>query len=188
MRSGPPRAWSPRSDVAAILIAASLAASPAEAQPAEPDHSAHHPQQDGASAPAAPATEAARPGAETTPGSAPPPADQSAPTQGMLEGMMGDQPPKQLYPSLMDVLSLSPEARSRIEQHARARINVEAAVAAQGRSELDWALAAGDPRGVAAAAERIRDGVVQLKSGAAALRALNEGSEPREIGLTWFKG
>src|SRR5690606_2628170 len=54
--------------------------------------------------------------------------------------------------------------------------------------ELDQALAAGDVRGVEAAAERIKDGTVQLESGAAALRALHEGHEPKDIALAWFKG
>ena len=108
--------------------------------------------------------------------------------QGMMEGMMGGQPPKQLYPSLIDLPSLSAEARARIEQHAQARIDVGTAVAAQGRAELDQALAVGDPKGVEAAAERIRDGAVQLESGAATLRALREGREPKDIALTWFKG
>jgi len=108
--------------------------------------------------------------------------------QGMMEGMMGGQLPKQLYPSLIDLPSLSAEARARIEQHAQARIDVGTAVAAQGRTELDRALAAGDPKGVEAAAERLRDGAKQLESGAATLRALREGREPKDIALTWFKG
>ena len=176
---------SPGSVLAGILIAASLHASPAEGQSAEPDHSAHHPQ---GGAWSTPATGTTRPGADTSQDYAPPPADQSAPMSGMMEGMMGGRPPKQLYPSLMDVPSLSPETRARMEQHARARVEVGTAVAAQGRAELEQAVAAGDPKAIEAAAERIRDGTVQLESGAATLRALREGREPKDIALTWFKG
>jgi hypothetical protein len=37
------------------------------------------------------------------------------------------------------------------------------------------------------AAARMRDGLSQLESGAAALRALAEGKPPQEIALNWFK-
>ena len=34
----------------------------------------------------------------------------------------------------------------------------------------------------------VREGVLQAASGAAALRAVDEGEPPRQIALTWFKG
>jgi hypothetical protein len=105
---------------------------------------------------------------------------------GMGEMMV--QPQKQFYPSLMDMPALSPEARQFIERDAQQRLAAGAQSISSGESELHRAMAMKDPVAMQQAAAGVREGLLQVESGAAALRALREGQAPRQIALTWFKG
>jgi hypothetical protein len=105
---------------------------------------------------------------------------------GMGE-MMG-QPQKQFYPSLMDMPALSPEARQFIEQEAQERLAAGVQSISSGESELRRAIATKDPVAVQQAVAGVREGLLQVESGAAALRAVTEGQQPRQIALAWFKG
>jgi hypothetical protein len=105
---------------------------------------------------------------------------------GMGE-MMG-QPQKQFYPSLMDMPALSPEARQFIEQEAQRRLGIGIQSITTGERDLHHAMAGKNPVAAQEAAAALREGLRQVESGAAALRALSEGQAPRQIALTWFKG
>jgi ferredoxin-NADP reductase/ferredoxin len=107
--------------------------------------------------------------------------------QGMMGGMMG-RPKRPFYSTLMDMPRLSPEARQYIEQEAQQRLGTGAQSIIAGESTLHRALGEKDVAAMQKAAAVVRQGLLQVESGAAALRALNEGQEPRQIALTWFKG
>src|SRR5262249_24110757 len=141
-------------------------------------HSAHHPPAGSAEKPAT--------GTETAP-AGPAPAPSSAPNpvggmQGMMGGMMG-RPERAFYPTLMDMPRLSPEARQYIEQEAQQRLGIGAQSIAAGESALHRALGEKDAAAMQNAAAGVRQGLLLVESGAAALRALNEGQEPRQIAL-----
>ena len=109
---------------------------------------------------------------------------------GMSEmmGQMMGQPTKQLYPSLMAMPTLTPEARQFIEREAQRRLATGVQSITSGETELHHAMAQKDAVAIQKAAAGVREGLLQAESGAAALRALSEGQEPRQIALTWFKG
>jgi len=104
----------------------------------------------------------------------------------MMGGMMG-QPPKQLYPQLMELPALTPEARSRIEADARARINAANSALTQAQDSYHRAMIANDAAAMAEAAAKQREALAELNAGTAALRALAEGRAPRQIALSWFR-
>lgn len=56
-----------------------------------------------------------------------------------------------------------------------------------GQLRLDQALAANNPTAVEQAAAVVRQGLLQLESGTAALRAVEAGTAPRQLALAWFK-
>jgi ferredoxin-NADP reductase/ferredoxin len=105
----------------------------------------------------------------------------------MMGGMMG-RPTRQFYPSLMEMPALTPETRQFIEQEAQQRLSTGVQAVATGEKSLHNAMAEKNPAAMQNAAARMREGLLQVESGAAALRALGEGREPRQIALNWFKG
>ncbi|WP_262032474.1 2Fe-2S iron-sulfur cluster-binding protein [Microvirga sp. Mcv34] len=107
---------------------------------------------------------------------------------GEMGEMMGGRPQKEFYPSLMNLPTLSPEQRQAIEAQARARISAGTDAIASAESALRHANAAGDATSAEQAARRLRDGLNQVSSGTAALRALAEGKAPAQIAQDWFKG
>lgn len=105
----------------------------------------------------------------------------------MMRGMMGGRPPKEFYPSLMDLPTLSPEQRRAIEAQARAWVSAGVDEIATAEDVLRQAYAAGDAAGAEQAARRLREGLDDVSSGTAALRALAEGKSPPQIARDWFK-
>ncbi|MBJ6126830.1 2Fe-2S iron-sulfur cluster binding domain-containing protein [Microvirga sp. BT325] len=182
-----------------LIVAATafvgLSALQASGQSAD-GHAGHHPDAMPAPSMSAPASPAAPPGNPPTgvPGS--PSAMPGMPSQGgamggMMGGMgemMGGSPQKEFYPSLMDLPTLSPEQRHTIEAQARARISAGTDEIAIAGNALRHANASGDAAGAEQAARRLRDGLNQVDSGTAALRALMEGKSPSQIAQDWFKG
>lgn len=106
---------------------------------------------------------------------------------GSMGEMMGGAPRKQLYPQLMEVPTLTAEARQRVESEAHNRINAGNALLAEAQKEFHGAMIAADSAGMSRAAARQREAVAQMESGAAVLQALAEGKPPRQIALTWFR-
>jgi ferredoxin-NADP reductase len=106
---------------------------------------------------------------------------------GSMGEMMGGAPRKQLYPQLMEVPTLTGEARQRVEGEAHNRINAGNALLAEAQKEFHSAMIAGDSAAMFRAAARQREAVAQMESGAAVLQALAEGKPPQQIALTWFR-
>lgn len=103
-------------------------------------------------------------------------------------GCMGGGGAKPFYPALMDMPSLTPEARRFIEAEAARRLGTGSEAITTGQMPLHQALSANDPAAVQLVVSGVREGVLQVESGASALRAVNEGQPPRQIALAWFKG
>ncbi len=101
--------------------------------------------------------------------------------------MMGRPPPRQLYPELMELPAMSPEARQKAAADAQARVDAgnEALMAAQ--AHYHNAMRANDFAAMSQAADRQRAALAELQSGTAALRALAEGKAPRDVALGWFR-
>ena len=173
----------------ALLAAAPIGT--AAAQVADPgDHAAHHPGSPAAPAPGLPAP--GGPGGGAAP-MQPPAADMpgGAPAAGGgCGGMMGCMGggPRPFYATLLDMPALTPEARRFIEAEADRRIGWGTQAIGSGQTRLHHALAANDPAAVRQAAAGVREGLLQLESGTAALRALEAGTPPRRFALAWFKG
>ena len=97
-------------------------------------------------------------------------------------------PRKAFYPWLMELPRLTPEARQFIEEEARQRLSTGNEAIATGQAGVHHAIAANDPAALQAAAASLREGLQAVESGAAALGALKDGAEPRQIALAWFRG
>src|SRR6266568_4463128 len=138
------------------------------------EHARHHPGQ------------AAMPGASPT---------SSAPGAmgGMMEGMgemmkgMGGTPPKELYPTLMSLPTLSAEQRKQVEQKADERIRGGNSLMVEAVDALARSAALQDYAAMHEATVKLHEGMTQLESGIAARRALAEGRAPPEVALEWFK-
>lgn len=148
-----------------------LAFAPTHAQVSPEEHAKHHPGQ----------ASATQPG--TQPGAA----------AGMMEGMgemmksMGAPPPKQIYPSLMELSSLPPEKREELQRTAHERMQSGSTLMAQGLDALVKAAPGIEYKAMQDALALLREGVARFDSGLAAHRALSEGRDPRAIAMSWFK-
>lgn len=157
----------------AIFVMLSLSGS-AKHLEAQPDaHEQHHPENKSAADPSPAVPDALTPGGV-----------------GGMEKMMEQlaaPPPKELYPSLMDLPNVSPERRTEVERlaHERMRASRELVSAAAGR--LSAAASRDDYAGMQEATAEIREALSQFDSGLAAHRVLAEGKAPRDIALQWFK-
>ena len=107
----------------------------------------------------------------------------------MMEGMgaMHGVPPKQLYPTLMSLPSLTPEQRQKVEQQANEQMRSGTALMTQALDELARAQAAADYAAMHDATLKLHEGMAQFDSGIAAKRALAEGKAPSAVALEWFK-
>jgi len=104
----------------------------------------------------------------------------------MMEGM-GASPPKELYPSLMDLPNLPPERRAEIERLAHDRMTAGREQMATAATRLSDAAVREDYAAMQQAASQMREALAQFESGVAAHRALAEGKAPRNVSLQWFK-
>lgn len=185
--------------LAAAALSSVLLCGTAQAQTPTPDHTAHHPDQN-ANAPAATPTPGKAQGGDQMPM----PKPSSAPTQGgqpapggmggmmegmdkMMGGMMGSPPPKELYPTLMDLPELSPERRAEVMRLARERMETGKAQMSAALERMSAAAARDDYAAMQEAAAQSREATATFESGLAAHRALSEGRAPRGVALRWFK-
>ncbi|MCO6419322.1 hypothetical protein JYK14_24630, partial [Siccirubricoccus sp. KC 17139] len=160
--------------VAGLLGAALIGTAVAQTDPG--DHGAHHPGQPaGTAAPSA--------SVPTMPSM---PAPQAGAGCGGMMGCMGG-PGRPFYASLLDMPALTPEARRLIEAEAERRIGWGSQAITSGQARLHHALAANDAAAVQQAAAGVREGLLLLESGTAALRAIEAGTPPRQLALTWFR-
>lgn len=107
-----------------------------------------------------------------------------------MEGMMssmGVPPPKELYPSLMDLPDLPLEQRAEVQEQAHERMKDGAAVLSSALERLSQAAPGDDFAAMQDALGEVREGLARFESGLAAHRALAEGSAPRNVALQWFK-
>lgn len=158
-----------------LAVAILMGGAPSGAQAPDP-HAGHHP--------------APSPSELTAPESPAPSGDcvgQSASGGMPMMGCMGRPPPKELYPQLMELPAMTPEARAKIEADARARIDADNAALVQAQDDYHRAMMNNDMVAMVTAASRQRVALGELESGTAALRALAEGTPPRQIALTWFR-
>ena len=152
------------------------------------EHASHHPGQAGGAMPAAGAMPAggAGPAPAAMPGGA-------GGMGGMMEGMgemmknMGAPPPKELYPSLMDLPDLPRAKRLEVEQQAGERMHSGVALMNESLDYLLQAAAAQNYTAMQAGTASLREGLARFESGLAAQRALAEGKAPRNVAITWFK-
>jgi ferredoxin-NADP reductase len=100
---------------------------------------------------------------------------------------MGANPPKELYPSLMNLPDLSPEKREEVQRQAHERMKAGAALMGQGLERLSNAASGDDYAAMQEGTAQMREGLALFESGLAAHRALAEGKPPRDIALQWFK-
>ena len=149
---------------AACTCVALVAALPVDGQASPQDDANHH-----------------QPGQGTVP--------QVAPMKGM-EGMMSlmrGNPPKELYPSMMNLPDLSPDQREEVRARARARLRSGVSLLSEGTDRLTRAVERDDPAAMQEATGQMREGLALFESGVAAQRALAEGRAPRDVALQWFK-
>ncbi len=173
-----------------IVFTAVLAwAANVRAQATPQDHTSHHPGQNTNATASTPAASPA-PAADGRGGMGAPSAGQSPGGTGgmgsMMEGM-GVPPPKELYPSLMDLPDLRPERRAEVERLAGERMREGEAAMSAAMEQLSAARAHEDYAAMEEAARRMREAQAQFESGLAARRALAEGKPPRDVALQWFK-
>ncbi|WP_424139869.1 2Fe-2S iron-sulfur cluster-binding protein [Roseomonas chloroacetimidivorans] len=148
------------------------------------NHSAHHPEG------VAPPPEAApvHPGGAASPVVPSAPRAAAEPNAGCV-GMMGcmGKGPRPFYAALLEMPTLTPEARRTIEAEAQRRIGWGTQAVVSGAARVQHALGSDDPSDFQQAIANLREGVQMLESGTAALRAVEAGSSPRQIALTWFR-
>lgn len=106
---------------------------------------------------------------------------------GDMMSAMGVPPPKELYPSLMELPDLPLERRAEVQELAHSRMKEGTAGLSSGLERLSLAAPGNDFVTMQDALEEMREGLARFESGLAAHRALAEGSAPRNIALQWFK-
>lgn len=163
---------------AALGLLVGLLAAPRLNAQSPDEHASHHPAAAGAGAMTAAAV-----GATATGGAG----DMMAGMGEMMKGMMGAPPPKELYPTLMALPSLTLEQRKQVEQQAGERMRAGTTLMGQALDTLNAGVQSGNFGAMHDAVTRLREGAAQLDSGIAARRALAEGRAPRDVALAWFK-
>ncbi len=106
---------------------------------------------------------------------------------GSMMKQMGTPPPKQFYPSLMELPELTPEKREELEQLARMRLTSGTALMSSGLDKLSQSTTPEDLATMQDAVAQIRTGVHEFEGGVAALRAISSNQPPSEVALGWFK-
>lgn len=107
---------------------------------------------------------------------------------GEMMKNMGNPPPKELYPSLMQLpQDLPPEKRDKIKKSAAERMNEGDALISSGLEKLADATKNQDFARMQEANAQIRRGQTLLESGLAVERALAENQNPQDVSFRWFK-
>lgn len=159
------------------ILALLLIPQPLLAQVSEEEHLSHHPEQQAEQPTSKPKEEAG--GTEGVGG--------MMGNMGNMMEKMGVPPPKDTYPSLMDMPELPLEKRAEFEEEAHVRMQAGAAVMVEAITRLTKVASGSDFAEMQGATVRLREGLAQFESGLAAHRALREGQPPRNVALQWFK-
>ncbi|MCK6476712.1 MAG: 2Fe-2S iron-sulfur cluster-binding protein [Phycisphaerales bacterium] len=155
--------------IAAMLLVL-LIAPTLRAQVSPEEHAKHHPQGGTSQQPSG------------TPSGA------SGGMEGMMEGMHGGTPPKELYPRLMELPSLTPEQKEEMQRAAHERMESGTKMMAEAMDILLTRAGVNDYAAMQDAMNRLREGAARFDSGLSTHRAIAEGRAPQEVGLQWFKG
>ena len=169
------------------LVAALLFTAPAIAQATPEEHASHHPDQ--AAAPETTDDQSAEPD-EGEDGQ---PTETSGGGMGGSGGMgsmmeqMGVPKPKDLYPTLMNLPDLSPDALAEIENRAQKRVQSGIAMMTEALDQMSQASPENDFVTMQQAAVLFREGFARFESGLATRQFLSEGQQPQEIAINWFR-
>lgn len=158
-----------------LMAAGLLMGAAAGAFAQEDEHAKHHASQPNGSTPA-----------QNTSPDAGTPSEMGRGMGGMME-KMGAPPPKELYPSLMELPDLPPERRAEVERLAHERMTLGVKLISSGLDQLTESSSNENYSAMQDATEQLRIGLAQFDSGLAAHRALAEGRAPRNVALEWFK-
>ena len=177
-----------RCPFAVVLLVTALGVRAGAQMPAD-EHQKHHPSQQTSPGGVTGST-ASQMGSMPMP-AGPPRGGAAAPGMGggmgqMMQGM-GQPPPKELYPSLMNLPDLPLEKRAEVEQQAHARMTTGTAFMAEAIRKLSATAKRDDYAAMQDAAAQLRQGLAQFESGLAAHRTLAEGKAPRNVALQWFR-
>lgn len=129
---------------------------------------------------------------EAAPNSGPPAnaANGNAPMSGMKQGMgdmMGRPPPKEFFPSLLELPKMSFEQRASIERQAYAWLSEGLDELQVAETALRHANASNDLASAEQASAQLQDAVARARTGVTILRALSAGKSSREIAMGWFR-
>jgi ferredoxin-NADP reductase len=156
---------------AIVAVVLSVIGSPLSAQVSPEEHAKHHPQ--GAGAQQAGSTSATSPGG-------------MAGMEDMMEGMLR-VPPKELYPRLMELPSLTPEQKDELQRAAHERMESGTKMMGEAMDILLTRAGLNDYAAMQDALNRLREGAARFDSGLSTHRAIAEGLPPQQVGLQWFK-
>ncbi|MCC6427239.1 MAG: 2Fe-2S iron-sulfur cluster binding domain-containing protein [Phycisphaerales bacterium] len=154
----------------AAILALLLGSSMLYAQVSPEEHAKHHPQA-GAQQPGS--------GTSGTPGGI-------AGMESMMEGMLR-APPKELYPRLMELPSLTSEQREELQRAAHERMESGTKMMGEAMDVLLTRAGLNDYAAMQDALNRLREGAARFDSGLSTHRAIAEGKSPQQVGLQWFK-
>lgn len=152
-----------RSIVAMLLVL--LIAPTLRAQVSPEEHAKHHPQG----------------------GTPQQPSGNPSGASGMMEGMHGGTPPKELYPRLMELPSLTPEQKEELQRTAHERMESGTKMMGEAMDILLTRAGLNDYAAMQDALNRLREGAARFDSGLSTHRAIAEGQSPQQVGLQWFK-
>jgi ferredoxin-NADP reductase len=156
-----------------LLLAGVVGYGVVVAQTPSGGHEQHHP--------------AAPPAEPTPPVSAPAGMGNMMQEMGEMMRSMGAAPPKEFYPSLMDLPDLPPEKRTEVQRAAYERMQSGTTLMLEGLDQLLRAASIDDSTAMQDAIAKLREGLARFDSGMAAHRALAEGRDARQLALQWFK-
>lgn len=105
---------------------------------------------------------------------------------GMMEAM-GAPPPRELYPTLMNMPEVTSERRTEILSQAEERMDSAVALLSEGLQRLAEAAENGNYAAMQDASAKMHEALARLDSGVAAQRALAEGQPSDIVALQWFK-
>ena len=166
-----PRRTNRFSAVLCLLVGLALVL-PAFGQISPEEHASHHPDQAGGASPAAAATPSA--------------GGMGGGMGGMME-KMGAPPPRELYPTLMNMPEVTSEERKAILSQADERMASAVALLSEGLQSLAKAAENDNYAAMQNASAKMHKALARLDSGVAAQRALAEGQPPEKVALQWFK-
>lgn len=154
---------------ACLLVAVGITSASAQVTPEE--HAQHHPD-----AAAGDAKEASGAGGM-----------QGMGDMGEMMSRMGVPPPKDIYPSLMDLPNMTAEQRDAFERLGHERMRTGTELMSEGFDALLLSSPTQDFEAMQVAVNQLREGLSRFDSGLAAHRVMNSGIPADQAAMEWFK-